>query len=48
MTQTTDPDDDQQDVLITPVSPKWLWSMLLFLVICFLLASLCPFVWPDG
>lgn len=41
MTQMTKSETDLGGVTATPVNVKWIWSMLLFLVICILMASLC-------
>lgn len=46
MAQLTNHEDDQVDVMATPVNTKWIWSMLLFLMLCILLASLCSLMWP--
>lgn len=47
MSQMINLEDDKGDVMATPVNAKWIWSMLLFLVLCILLASLCSVVWPE-
>ena len=50
MTQLTNHEDDQGDVMATPVNARWIWSMLLFVVICIMMASLCsviPILWDD-
>jgi hypothetical protein len=43
----TEPNDDLDEVTATPVNARWIWSMLLFLMLCLLLASLCGILWPE-
>lgn len=47
MSQVTNPENDQGEVMATPVNAKWIWSMLLFLIMCILFASLCSVMWPE-
>jgi len=44
MAQLSIHEDDQGDVMATPVNARWIWSMLLFVVICIMIASLCSVI----
>jgi len=44
MAQLSNHEDDQEDVMATPVNARWIWSMLLFVVICIMIASLCSVI----
>jgi len=44
MAQLSNHEDDQGDVMATPVNARWIWSILLFVVICIMIASLCSVI----